>query len=79
MFLFYRYLVPFYDFEIGSKQIHWYQAASIVYWAISDGIELPHPGEGWIARLYCCLEILPELGHATCLTEATLSGAFRQG
>lgn len=46
-----------------SKQSHWYQAASIIYWAASDGIALPHPKKEWLARLYYCLEAYPDLGH----------------
>jgi len=46
-----------------SKRAHWYQAASITYWAVSDGIEFPYPREEWIARLYYCLEVFPEHGE----------------
>jgi hypothetical protein len=47
-----------------SKKSHWYQAASIVYWAVSDGVELPNAREEWIARLYHCLEVFPDLGNS---------------
>jgi hypothetical protein len=49
--------------DCPSKQSHWYQAASIVYWAVSEGRELPFPRKECLARLYYCLEVYPDLGH----------------
>jgi hypothetical protein len=46
-----------------SKQSHWYQAASIVYWAVLDGKELPFPRKELLAHLYYCLEVYPDLGQ----------------
>ncbi len=46
-----------------AKKEFWHQAASVLYWATSDGIPLPYPVPESIARLYRCLELSPGLGR----------------
>jgi len=41
----------------------WHQAASVLYWAVSDHIPLPFPFEECAARLYRSLELHPGLGR----------------
>ena len=52
-------------FEVLAQEKHkdfWQQAASIIYWAVSDDIALPYTVEKCAARLYRCLELFPGLG-----------------
>lgn len=45
-----------------ARKKFWYSAAAVLYWAVSDGRPLPMSSVDCIARLYRCLEILPNLG-----------------
>ena len=47
-----------------SRKPFWHQAASVIYWAISDKKPLPFPYEECAARLYRCLELHPGLGQS---------------
>ncbi|SEU23765.1 hypothetical protein SAMN05443580_1411 [Variovorax sp. OV084] len=45
-----------------ARKEFWYSAAAVLYWAVSDRRPLPMSSADCIARLYRCLEMLPNLG-----------------